>query len=226
MKVNSLLLMAFIMLMIVLAVLYAFKRQAIGQTAPRSALEVFKSRSAWKKLPPDFLNALANKLNSVAKATEFAQLCEKTGILKNNIVSLLNLAGGDPEFAVGGVAATLTSYANTMGNQRQFSQAKRALELALLLNPRHLPAWVGMASVAFNMGDCGAAVSWADKVLAFEPDPNSEDSWERGFAKAITPEGEEDAEKWFGEPEMIGAWKSVQEEMKAIKDAVDRRDSI
>lgn len=191
--------------------------EAAKYIGPTSALEVFESRSAWKKLPSDFLNALANKLNSVEKAAEFAALCEETGILKNNI-HLRN----DSDFAIGCVAHTLSSYANMMNKQRRFDQAKRALELALLLKPRHLPAWVSMALVAFSMGDCGAAVSWADKVLAFKPDLNSKDSWEHGLAEAMTPEGEEEAAKALGEPEMIGGWQSVQEDMKAIKDACHR----
>lgn len=215
MKVRDLLLTALIVLMIVLAVLYKVTRPA----APGSPLDVFNSRSAWKKLPSDFLNALGNKLNSVEKATQFAQLCEKTGILKNNIVGLVDLAGGDPDVAVNGVAAALTSYANTMGSQGQFNQAKPALELALLLKPRLAPAWSSMALVAFNMGNCGAAVSWVDKLLAFKPDPNSKDPWERGVAEYMTAEGEKLSAQILGEPEMVGAWKRVQEQMKAIKDA-------
>jgi tetratricopeptide (TPR) repeat protein len=191
--------------------------EAAKYIGPTNAFEVLQSRSAWKKLPSDFLNALANKLNSVEKAIEFAELCETTRILENNIH-----LGSNPDFAIGAVAQTLTSYASMMSKQRQFDQAKRVLELTLLLKPRHLSAWTSMALVTFSMGDCGAAVSWADKVLAFKPDPNSTDSWERGFAEAITPEGEQEAAKVFGEPEMIGAWKSVQEEMKAIKDTCHR----
>lgn len=219
MKVKGLLLTAPIVLIIVHAVLYAVEHPAIAQTAPKSALEVFKSRPAWKKLPLDFLNALANKLNSVEKATEFAELCEKTGILENNIVGLFDIPGSNPEFNVGAVAATLTSYANAMGNQRLFSQAKQGLELALLLNPRHAPAWASMALVAINMGDCKAAVNWANKVIAFRPDPNSNDPWEYGGAQSMTPKGEKRAAEALGEPEMIGAWKQVQEQMKAIKNA-------
>jgi len=190
--------------------------EAAKYIGPTSALEVFQSRSAWKKLPSDFLNALANKLNSVETAAELAELCEKTGILKNNII---HFAKFNPGFAIGLVAQTLTSYANMMSKQRQFDEAKRVLELALLLTPRHLPAWVSMARVAFNMGDCGAAVAWADKALAFKPDSNSQDFCERTFAEAITPEGEKEAAEALGDPEIIGAWQSVQEEMKAIKDA-------
>jgi tetratricopeptide (TPR) repeat protein len=185
----------------------------------KAARDVFDSRSAWKELPSDFLSTLAAKLNSVKKATEFALLCERTGILKNNIVGLVDLAGGDPDFVVGGVAATLTSYANAIANQRQFDQAKRALELVLLLKPRQVAAWVSMAGVAFYIGDCAAAVSWADRALAFKPDPDSKDPWERGAGDFMTEEGEKVAAEALGEPEMIGAWKQIREQMKAIKDA-------
>ena len=168
-----------------------------------NAIDVFKSKRAWKKLPSDFLNSLANKLNTVENATEFAQLCEKTGILKNNIYRLVDSAGGDSEFAVGGVAATLTSYANTLGDKKQYSQAERVLELALLLNPKHSPAWSSMALVAFYQGDCRTAVVWADRVLSYKPDLKGNDFWERAHS----------------ELEMGGGLEQVHEFMKSIKKA-------
>jgi len=219
MKMNGLLLMTLILLAIVL---YKANRPAIAETGPRSAIEVFSARPAWKKLPSDLLDILANKLNSVEKASEFAQLCEKTGILKDNITSLANRSSNDPEFAVSCVAATLTSYANTLGTKRQFAEAKRALELALLLKPRQAPAWSSMALVAFSMEDCKTAVFWANKVLVFKPDPSTNDPWERGLADLMTTGGEKLEDEIFGDLETISTWKQIQTQMKAIKDACSR----
>lgn len=219
MKANSILFILFVFIMCTLAILPKINCLVFAQTAPRSAIDVFNLRPVWKNLPSDFLNILANKLNSVQRATEFAQLCEKTGILKNNIIHLVDHANGDQNFAIGGVAATLTSYANAIGDQRQFNQAKHALEMALLLKPRFVPAWSSMALVAINMGDCNAAVFWADRVLTFKPDNNSEDFWEQGVVDSMTEEGEKRVSRALREPELIGMWKEVQDQMKSIKKA-------
>jgi tetratricopeptide (TPR) repeat protein len=192
----------------------------IVHAEPKSALEVFESRPGWKKLTPNFLNALANKLRTVDNATEFARLCEKTGILENNILGLANIADVDPEFAIGTVTTTLNSYANKMGEQRKFIQAKKALELALLLKPRYVPTWVSMALVTFNMGDCILAISWADKVLSFKPD--SKDIWERGLTIDRTPEDEKELSEVFDDPGFIGSRKRLEELMKSIKKACDK----
>lgn len=183
---------------------------------PRTTRQVFESRRAWRKLPSQFLDALANKLKSEKNATEFARLCEKTGIFKNNIMVL---ADGDPKFAIGGIAVTLTSYANALGDRRQFGEAKRGLELALLLNPRHVPAWATMALVSFYLEDFGAAAYWADKMLSFEPDSNSNDLCERVMAESLTSDGEQFASEALGEPQLIGNEIEVRQQMQAIKEA-------
>ncbi len=106
-----------------------------------------------------------------------------------------------------------------MGKQKQYGQAKRVLELALLLKPRHRPAWESMAITAVALGDCQAAVYWADKVLAFKPDPNTKDYYEWATGELGTVEGEMRYAKMFEDPEAIGALKKTQEIMKEIKDA-------
>jgi len=76
-----------------------------------------------------------------------------------------------------------------------------------------------MALVSFVAGDCTTAVSWADKVLGFTPDPNSTDPWESVAAQCMTPEGERFASEALKDPAVVGAWKQLQQQMKAIKDA-------
>lgn len=177
----------------------------------------FKSRPVWKELPVGFLNALASKLDSVQAASEFAELCEQTCMLRGDITRIVDLMGDEPEDALGGIAATLTSYANTMGDRKKFDAAKRALRLALTLKPRHMPAWSSMALVSYFTGDCTTAVFWADKVLTFTPNPDSRDLWERAAADSITPEGERFASKALNDPGLLGASNELQQQMKAIK---------
>ena len=43
--------------------------------------------------------------------------------------------------------------------------------------------------IASHLQDRATAIEWADKVLAFEPDPQSHDPWEQSFASR-TPEAE------------------------------------
>ena len=114
-------------------------------------------------------------------------------------------------FGPGFVATALTGYANEMGKQKQYGQAKQALELAVLLRPRHVPAWQSMAVTALALGDCTSAVSWADKVLAFKPDSNDMQEM------LSSEEGERRYAEIFGEPEVIGQWKETQELMKATR---------
>lgn len=190
-----------------------------SRSNPRSALEVLSSRPVWRELPRNFLSLLANKLGSADKASEFAQLCEKTGILENNIIAFVPDYSDDPGVALGLLTRTLTTYANAMGERGKLSDAKHALELALLLKPRWWPAWSSMALVAINQRDCPAAVSWADKVLTFKPDLKSEDPWERALADMMTPEGQKLAGEILKDPNAIGSWERVREQRRAIKDS-------
>lgn len=146
----------------------------------KKPIDVFKTRQVWKSFPKDFLEALSAKLESVEAAVAFADLCERTEILSANIakVSLL-----DPPFALGSVTATLKSYANSMGQSARFAEAKRALDFALTFKPRYVPAFMSMALVAVNQGDCATAVAYADKVLTFRADSQSEDPWEAAQTK-------------------------------------------
>ena len=156
-----------------------------SQEEQKTALEVFENRAIWEEFPRPFLEALAEKFDSVEVASNFAFLCEESGILENNIRRLSEYL--DPEFAVGAVASTLTSYGNTMGEQGEIIKAKEGLEFALVLNPNHVPAWLSMAIVSVNLGDCTSAVDWADKSLNFQPDPNSENLWDKSMASEDFP---------------------------------------
>jgi hypothetical protein len=175
------------------------------EPANRTVADVFRSRQIWKDLPSRFIDALSAKLSSADKAKEFVTLTENTGILQNNIIQV---ADQDPDFGLGSVATSLTSYANTMGERKRFADAKRALEMALLLKPRHLAAWMSMALVAVNTNDCRTAVAFADKVLTFKPTPNTSDPWEKGQADSMRPES---------------GWNEVKAQMNDIKNLCRKR---
>jgi len=153
---------------------------AYYEVLPDTVFEVFENRAIWEEFPRPFLEALSGKFDSAEVASNFAVLCEESGILENNIRRLSEYL--DPEFGVGAVAVALTSYGNTMGGQGEIIKAKEGLEFALVLNPNYVPAWLSMAIVSVNLGDCTSAVDWADKSLNFQPDPNSENSWDRAMA--------------------------------------------
>ena len=155
----------------------------LSEGRKETALAVFESRAVWRGLPRQFLETLAEKLNSVETASSFAVLCEESGILENNI---LTLSQYEPQFALFTIAVTLTSYANTMGEQGELMKAKEGLEFALIMEPNYVPSWLSMAIVSGALGDCKAAISWADKCITFEPDPDSES--ELGAVLAEVPE--------------------------------------
>jgi hypothetical protein len=186
-------------------VLMRARSSSAAEPANRTAADVFRSRQTWRDFPYRFIDALSARLSSAEKAKEFVILTENAGILQNNI---RQVADQDPDFAVGSVATTLTSYANTMGERRRFADAKRALDMALLLKPRHLTAWMSMALVAANTNDCRTAVAYADKVLTFKPRPGISDPWEIAQAESMRPEN---------------GWNEIKGQMSEIRNLCRKR---
>lgn len=188
---------------------------SVGYAQPeRTALGVFQTRPGWRDLPGPFLASLATRLRSTEAARAFVQFCETAGILERNIRPI---AVGDqnPEDASGLVAVTLVSYAMAAVRGEDLATAKRALEFAVMIRPRHVSAWQGMALVMWGLGDCRRAVTWADRVLTFTPDPSSTDILEQGQALAMTPEGERLLEsRGMGK---VGQWQETLSLMQRIK---------
>lgn len=162
------------------------------------------------------------RLRTKENIVNFVILSEGTGILQANILGRPAMIEFDPEFAIGVVGMALVSRANALGHQRQFQGVKDVLELALLLNPKFVPAWSSMAIAAFEMKDCQTAVYWADRVLNYTPDSESDDIWERGGTAITDPNGGREVAELLGEPELIDSWEQVQQQMKAIKQACGR----
>lgn len=134
----------FILLLLVsLAILAMAKPSFPQQLGAGTPLEVFQSRSGWKNLSPNYITALANRFSSTEDAVAFAQLCETSGILKNNIVQLSRFS---PDFAISNTATTLTSYGNTLGAQGNLDTAIQAYKYAIALNPNFVPAYLGLST--------------------------------------------------------------------------------
>ncbi len=148
-----------------------------------SALQVLKSRPSWKDFPPAFLNFLAARLETAENAAEFAKVYEETGFLDRQKEGFSRASSDDGLDLTAGIMATsLTNYGNEMGGQRKYQEAKKAVELAMLIRPRHLAAWQSLAISLYFLGDCKNAALWSEKALEFKPDPNSTDAWERQLA--------------------------------------------
>ena len=179
--------------------------------------QMFDTRPPWNGLPKTFLREIATRLQTKENIVNFVIFSERTGILQTNILKTPSTVEFDPDFALGGVVMALISRANAFSKRSHFQDAKYVLEWVLLLNPRFVHAWSSMAIVAFRTNDHQTALSWAEKVLNYVPNPNSDDFWERANAELMAAGGSEKAAQLLGEPVKIDTWKQVQQQVEAIK---------
>lgn len=187
----------------------------VGAQVTGAPLDTLQARPQWRQLPRPFLVSLAARLQSSGNARAFADFAETSGLLERNIRQIALDSTHEPDDAVGLVAVTLTSYGMSAVRGNDLRIAKRALEFAVLIRPRHVAAWQGMALVAWGLKNCPTAVTWADKVLTFKPDPASNDFLERGQALAMTPEGERFLEsQGMGK---VGQWQDTLKLMETVK---------
>ena len=189
-----------VLVILLTLIMITFGSIVVGQesTAAEDTKDVFAQRSVWKTFPPPFLQALATAMGSPSRATEFAFFCEHTELLRSNIAGY-NLA--QPEEGLAETAITLTSYGYGMAKKGRYSEARQSWEFALLLAPRHVAAWIGMAVLSVNEQDCEGATFWADKVLGYRPDPNSDNPIEAVNADA----------------RRAVSWDGVTDQMREIK---------
>ena len=183
--------------------------------------QMFDTRPPWNSLPKTFLREIATRLRTKENIVNFVIFSERTGILQTNILRPSTVEF-DPDFALGGVAMALISRANAFSNRSNFQEAKGVLEWVVLLNPRFVHAWSSMAVVAFRTNDYQTALYWAEKVLNYVPDPNSDDFRERGNAELMAPGGSEKAAQLLGESVGTDTWKQVQQQMEEIRQACSR----
>jgi hypothetical protein len=73
-----------------------------------------------------------------------------------------------------------------------------------------------MALVKHMLGDHHSATHWANKVLTFQPDAQSDDMWGRAAAEFVAPGGEERVARMLGEPTSPGSWEEIKRQMNAI----------
>jgi hypothetical protein len=186
----------------------------VAPRATQTTINVFAQRDVWKTFPSQFQHSLAQKLGTPTKAIEFAQFCERTGLLKSNIAAR-DLS--EPVLAIGELAMTITAYGYKMAKIDRTQEARQAWKLALLLAPRHVSAWAGMAILSVNEQDCKSAIYWADQVLGYRPNLNSNDPIEDANTQIMFGQGEREAAAAFNNPGMIGNRNKVIIQMREIK---------
>lgn len=184
--------------------------------------QMFDTRPPWNSLPKTFLREIATRLQTKENIVNFIIFSERTGILQTNILKIPSTVEFDQDFALGAVATALISRANAFSNRSRFQDAKHVLEWVVLLNPRFVQAWSIMAEVAFRTNDHQTALFWAEKVLNYVPNPNSDDFGERGSAELMAPVGSEKAAQLLGELGKTDTWKQVQQQMETIREACNR----
>ena len=184
--------------------------------------QMFDTRPPWNSLPKTFLREIATRLQTKENIANFVIFSERTGILQSNILRIPSTIEFDQDFALGSVATALISRANAFSNRSRFQDAKHVLEWVVLLNPRFVQAWSSMAVAAFRTNDHQTALYWAEKVLNYVPNPNSDDFGERGNAELMAPGGSEKAAQLLGEPGGTDTWKQVQQQMEEIRQACSR----
>ena len=183
--------------------------------------QMFDTRPPWNRLPKTFLQEIATRLRTKENIVNFVIFFERTGILQTNILRPSTVEF-DQDFDLGSVAMALINRANAFSNRSKFQDAKDVLEWVVLLNPRFVHAWSSMAVVAFRTNDSQTALHWAEKVLNYVPDPQSDDFWERSNAELMAPGGSEKAAQLLGEPVRTDTWEQVQQQMEAIRQACSR----
>jgi len=193
-----------------------------GAPEDECLFQMFDTRPPWNSLPKTFLREIATRLRTKENIVNFVIFSERTGILQTNILRTPSTVEFDPDFALGGVARALISRANAFSNRSNFRDAKDVLEWVVLLSPRFVHAWSSMAVVAFRTNDYQTALYWAEKVLKYVPDLNSDDFWERGNAELMAPGGSDKAAQLLGEPGGTDTWKQVQQQMEEIRQACSR----
>ncbi len=184
---------------------------------PLTPSDMFCSRPTWKNLPAEFLEVLATRFDSTQKADKFADLCENAGILNDSFLPILAGNAEHPNFALGLMASTLYKLSGVFERREDWSEARRILEFAILIQPRHPPAWARLAMVADILGDKKAALYWANKFLSFTPEHGTKDYWELGLESAMTTEGIQEAAEALGALTMVEAWSTMRDRMQAIK---------
>lgn len=189
-------------LTLALAYLPAFSVQAASEPS-----QVLGASRVWASLPAPFLDALSAKLVSGQNAVDFLRIADRSGITAQlQIYDLKNPLHGITEMAIG-----LSGYGYRLAKAGDLSGARKTWALTLMLVPRHVSTWVGMAILSVNEQDCRAAVSWADKVLTFKADEFSADPNEIISARLMNGEGEV-------ETGTVDNTRAMLDQMREIKD--------
>ncbi len=162
-----------------------------------TVLRTLKSTAPWRDLDTAVLRELSRRLKSIDHAALFISVWNKEGMTPPKI-AMMNLA--DPiddesvEFAFGLLATKLVSYANALarishktGESGLLSEAVKVAELATIIKPNLVAAFVSLMVYSAKRGDCSSARNWASRVLALDRKKlaASSDIWEKGAGETI-----------------------------------------
>jgi len=114
------------------------------------SVEEIASRRGWKDLDLDYLRALARQFGTASEMGAFVRLCERTGILRDNLPFASRVGGSHVEFGLRATASTLTSYGEHLANSRRWRSAADAFAMAIRIKDDHIPAYLGLSSMYTN----------------------------------------------------------------------------
>ena len=120
---------------------------------------LFKRKLFFEKLSEEIRQELSKRLTK-EELSDFISLSEKFRLYRN----YLHFKNLEPDFAISSFVSTLTSFANEMGKGSKLISAKRGIELALKLNPHHIPAYMSLAVFYIGEGNKNKALDCCDKA--------------------------------------------------------------
>jgi len=193
--------------------------------SPKTALDVFKSRRPWKRLPAEFQTALAEKLQSARRALRFAQVCERAQILDATLDRLGDAIANNPEFAIGAFAWSLSSLAGSGKRIISTAEARHTLQLAYLLTPRRPIFWYSFAVWSWSKGAREVACFWADKVLSFEsPDVSADLAREHALVREMAGKVGDPLPEMVPGPLQHQSWDAIVAQMREISEQCVAKD--
>jgi tetratricopeptide (TPR) repeat protein len=218
MKFDNPVIIAVAAILIVLAVLLVTRNSWAKVPVAQTPREVFAQRSGWRSLPGIFLDSLSLKFKTAAEASAFADLCERSGALRQIIkprASDVEFIGTD--FCYGLIAAGLSTYGNGLGEKNRLREAKEAFDFALLMYPNALPTWASLSLLEYLSGNCESAVAWADKILTYRPDTTKGGIWDKATANLADSAEEKRIAEALGTPDDVGLLEGMREQARQIK---------
>ncbi|MBZ5555342.1 MAG: tetratricopeptide repeat protein [Acidobacteriia bacterium] len=196
------------------------KGESTEESNNKGAFNILASLPEWDKVPSSIVEVIAHRIGSARNARELINICRGSGILEK-MALILKEKADDVEWACGLVSGVvLGGFAISLGKQGDLKTAKSLIEFAVLIKPNDVTSWYRLALINAQLGNYQAAEHWADKVLAFKPNAEGNDLWEKAMASATshTHEEEEETAVLFGDPNIVGSWEKMMKATRILKE--------